>query len=698
MEPTRQLPKRRAKIQKKFDPSSEKKEKPKPKRQHTKCRSDAVPSSSSVNAHQDYSSDDDSMPPTPIQLSKIIKPQSHQKDFHEDKKFYLKKRRKRRGRPKREEYVYVCDEHCAYCGGGWGEIVDVDSKGKKIREEVLLKDNDVEKVVPIDIGLLDDDTSKLVRCKDCREAFHPGCMRMHGAEELNGEDKEMAAGQGQSSTELNGDGMVASEEGQSGIELIGDEMVATGEAHSFEAVAAVAFVAAGVKDKTSVEQTCNKVESSSTLQSATFRIIRGSETCSKAESSSGHSEQANSDEMKSSSSEIATASMSLGKESEATSFDGCKKESAAVATENEAKHEDSAESNVIESSCEAGSSRLNAVSSSVGGVIEEAKSSENVAAAMELDQDLAAPNCTHIENQRLEGKPTRVQNNDEDAQQVSLPSPPLRIPKRCCKCEALRELGIGQKSTYEAGDQDDESNRDIAPPAKTRHFKLEASIDGKTVLCYIGPPPAMEAVVRGKRITCHIVFGGCDGREPSSSNTVRGNGGKLKEEGEKKQQKRQIMRKPGKIEKVVLKATDKIEDTKLQLKSIVELQSFIDGPNLSAAVVRAGGMEMLSNAMENHPNVQFIQHESIKAMTEIMWYNQSLGMELVGEGCLQLTISAMDCHRTNAEIQQIGCELFRALSYDSECCDAMFEYDIVTTVMSSMKRNPKELDVLKEAW
>ena len=58
----------------------------------------------------------------------------------------------------------------------------------------------------------------------------------------------------------------------------------------------------------------------------------------------------------------------------------------------------------------------------------------------------------------------------------------------------------------------------------------------------------------------------------------------------------------------------------------------------------------------------------------------------------------MDCHRTNAEIQQIGCELFRALSYDSECCDAMFEYDIVTTVMSSMKRNPKELGVLKEAW
>eukprot|EP00956_Cyclotella_meneghiniana_P001178 scaffold1327_cov65-Cyclotella_meneghiniana.AAC.17 len=642
LEPTRHLPKRRAKIQKKFDPSFEKKEQPKPKRKYTKRRYDAVvPSSSFANAYEDYSSDDDSMPPTPIQLSKIIKPQSHQKDFHEDKKFYLKQRRKRRGRPKREEYVYVCDEHCGYCGGGWGDIVDVGTKGKKIQHDVLIDDNGVKKVVPIDVGLLDDDTSKLVRCKDCREAFHPGCMKMHGAEELNG-DKLMSTEEGQSIAESNVDRMATMEKGHTGIELIGDELVATGEAHSLEAAAEVASVAAGVEAGTSVEKACNIAE------------------CNTAELKS--------------SSEIATTSMGLGEESEATSFDGKKNETDADATENETMREDSAESNMIGSSIEAEASTL---------LVEAKSSPENATAPpMEDHNNISHPN-----------------NNDKAARQISMPLSSLRIPKRCFKCEALRELGIDPKCTDEAGDKNDEPRRDITPPAKTRHFKLEASMpNGKTVLCYIGPPPSMEAIVRGKIITCHVVFGGCNGREPRSSNPVRSKGNQIKEEGKKKQQKGQPTQKPSKIEKLILTATDKIEDAKVQLQSIVELQSFIDGPNLSSAVVRAGGIEMLSNAMQNHINVAFIQHESIKAMTEIMWYNQSLGVDLVDEGCLQLTISAMNCHRTHAEIQQIGCELFRALSYDSACCDAMFEYDIVSTVMSSMRRNPKKLDVLKEAW
>ena len=103
-------------------------------------------------------------------------------------------------------------------------------------------------------------------------------MRMHGAEKLNGEEV-MPPEEGQSRTELTADRMVTSENGEhSAIELIGYEQVATGEAYSSEAAISVAPVAARVGAETSMENTCNKVESGNNLQPATFRIIRDSES------------------------------------------------------------------------------------------------------------------------------------------------------------------------------------------------------------------------------------------------------------------------------------------------------------------------------------------------------------------------------------------------------------------------------------
>ena len=101
---------------------------------------------------------------------------------------------------------------------------------------------------------------------------------MHRAEKLNGEEV-MPPEEGQSRTELTADRMVTSENGEhSAIELIGYEQVATGEAYSSEAAISVAPVAARVGAETSMENTCNKVESGNNLQPATFRIIRDSES------------------------------------------------------------------------------------------------------------------------------------------------------------------------------------------------------------------------------------------------------------------------------------------------------------------------------------------------------------------------------------------------------------------------------------
>ena len=56
----------------------------------------------------------------------------------------------KRGRPKREEYEYVCNDSCKLCGGGW---VLNDSNNEDVEEE-----------------------TRLIRCKDCRGAFHLKCM------------------------------------------------------------------------------------------------------------------------------------------------------------------------------------------------------------------------------------------------------------------------------------------------------------------------------------------------------------------------------------------------------------------------------------------------------------------------------------------------------------------------------------------
>jgi hypothetical protein len=294
---------------------------------------------------------------------------------------------------------------------------------------------------------------------------------------------------------------------------------------------------------------------------------------------------------------------------------------------------------------------------------------------------------------------------EEAAQEETIPRRPHRIPNRCNKCDAMRKLGIEP-------DADEKSNEaENSPPAKKRSvFNLEAIVNDKTVLCSVEPAPVLEADMAGKTIVCHVVFGGCSDEMSrgltaylDTSNAKKPPAAAVKVKQKTKQPRGRPSGKMSdpiarKVEKLILKASDCIENVEIQQASIVELQKFVDGASSTTSAVKAGGLELLSNAMSNHKNVAQIQVESIRTMTEIIWYCQSLGVVLVDFGCLDLTVASMEDHGTNAEVQQLGCELFRALTYDSQCCQAMIEADIVTAVMESMKRNPKGLDVLVEAW
>ena len=538
--------------------------------------------------------DDDSIPPSPIVLSKIIKPQSHQKDFHDDKKFYLKQRRNRRGRPKREEYVYVCEERCGHCFGGWGEIVEVAGGGKN--EDDLVVEHE-KKLVPIDVEFLDDDEKKLVRCKDCREAFHPSCMGLNGPAKSEESETTLA------------------------VVVVDSEL----EAIAMEPVDMA---------------TDNNTQTLSSSKDYSTEVTRANE---KDESNQ----------------------MQLNNVTVKTTL--------------------SQTSNINTSDCDTKESVKN---------IDTADST-----------DASAENLTDDKN-GSDSQNSRPSDKSDASVQVQLPRRPPRIPKRCSKCEALRKLGIKQDADSKECDKEE---RDISPPSKKYcSFKLEAVIDGKTLHCSVDPEPSMEANVDGKNIACRVVFGG-DSKSKSRSN-CRDNDDATSEKPDevaraRKRQKRKTLTSVAKtndptarkVEKIVSKASDRIADAIFQEKSLDELQQLVSGPIATESVVRAGGLGMLSNAMTKHPKVPSIQAQSISTMTEIVWYCQSLGVDLVNHACLDLTIAAMETHGTHSEIQQLGCELFRALSYESECCNAMFQADVITFVASSMKRNAIEVNVLKEA-
>lgn len=121
-------------------------------------RSCATRRTNTDTANDDDDNNDgyESPPPSPIQPKRVLTLQPHQMEVDEAESHlpvYKRTRRERRGRPRLEDYTYVCDEICSHCGGEWE----------------LNGDNEE-----------DEEETRLFRCKDCRGAFHMQCMLVHG--------------------------------------------------------------------------------------------------------------------------------------------------------------------------------------------------------------------------------------------------------------------------------------------------------------------------------------------------------------------------------------------------------------------------------------------------------------------------------------------------------------------------------------
>jgi hypothetical protein len=151
------------------------------------------------------SDEESSVMPSPIPIIRTLRPQSHQKVLDEQHlKIYMRTRRMRRGRPRREEYQYKCEEQCVTCGGGWmfDNSIRKDDDGDGNFENIGNNDDND------DVDSHDEDNSvdehdqdedieertRLIRCKDCRGAFHLECMLAHGKEPCESDEVPIGGG------------------------------------------------------------------------------------------------------------------------------------------------------------------------------------------------------------------------------------------------------------------------------------------------------------------------------------------------------------------------------------------------------------------------------------------------------------------------------------------------------------------------
>ena len=308
-----------------------------------------------------------------------------------------------------------------------------------------------------------------------------------------------------------------------------------------------------------------------------------------------------------------------------------------------------------------------------------------------------------------------------------------RKPKRCFQCETRykfiipsKPLSLSSLSTLPTTEVENVFvAHEIAPSSAKKQNRcatvLEAKVENKMIRCKLNPELLLEARVKGKSITCNVVIGKRtpDDRKKGLYHTsrLRKRKGKHDLDDAKESRpslpfktsmgisKRQKSSPPNdivkddttiKIQKLIATASMNDDNTTVQDYTCAALRKYIVNEVLVSYIVRLGGIRMLANAMSNHPDRPIILAQAMRTLADIAWVNPSFGSKIVKEGCLKLIIASMDRHGTYSKVQQMGCGLFLALSYELECCHAMLKSNAIMAVVESMRRNPKKLNVLKE--
>ncbi len=152
-----------------------------------------------------------------------------------------------------------------------------------------------------------------------------------------------------------------------------------------------------------------------------------------------------------------------------------------------------------------------------------------------------------------------------------------------------------------------------------------------------------------------------------------------------------------KIAQVIKNAASLSHCEKTQKGCLRAIEKYVASEKLKSLTVHNMLAHAIANAMKSHPECSNIQAEALSTFSQIVWSLPAAAKQIVNEeGCLQLTVKAMEMHSSHSKTQQSACELFVALSYDKTCCQAMLDSDVISSVLMSIrgclkKSQPKAL-------
>jgi len=152
-----------------------------------------------------------------------------------------------------------------------------------------------------------------------------------------------------------------------------------------------------------------------------------------------------------------------------------------------------------------------------------------------------------------------------------------------------------------------------------------------------------------------------------------------------------------KIRKIINSARRNSKDSKACDKACEFLRKHLSSSDSLEKIILWRGIEMICDAMREHPDKTIVQAEACCTLAEIIWLDPTVSTKLAHEGAIELIATCMNRFTTNTKVQQMGCGAFRALTYDEASVPFIRDADGLTAVLSSMKNNPTKLLVQREA-
>ena len=140
-----------------------------------------------------------------------------------------------------------------------------------------------------------------------------------------------------------------------------------------------------------------------------------------------------------------------------------------------------------------------------------------------------------------------------------------------------------------------------------------------------------------------------------------------------------------KILTLISTAQNQLDNPSVQKHACQFLRVFATDKRSVDKLIQLGGLLMLVQTMYTHLDDISVQTQCIATLTKISLTKPACGEAIVESGCVALVVEAMHSHQNVLEIQQAGCAILRALSYNFGTHQLIIRMKAVEAVATALK-------------